>query len=227
MLFYFKLSFENIILVQATIRKFFRLHIYFRCLMVSEEKIVDGCIAGKRKAFNLLYKKYAPVMLGVCMRYCKSAPEAEDVLQEGFIKVFKNMRKFRKEGSFEGWIKRIMINTAIDNYQSSLKHYFHAHIEDLDETIILGTQADHEWEPPQDKISRNKIMALVQQLPDGYRMVFNLYAIEGMGHKEIAGLLHITESTSKTQLFKARRSLKNLLKQLSERQEKQYSYNDQ
>ena len=188
--------------------------------MISEEKIVEGCIAGKRKAFNLLYKRHAPVMLGVCMRYCKNAPEAEDVMQEGFIKVFKNMDKYRKTGSFEGWIKRIMINTAIDNYQSSLKHYFHANIDELEDTLVMAGQSDPEWEPPQEKVSRMKLMDLIQQLPDGYRMVFNLYAIEGMGHKEIAGMLNVSESTSKTQLFKARRALKGMLQQATERQEK-------
>lgn len=195
--------------------------------MISEEKIVEGCIAGKRKAFNMLYKRYAPIMLGVCMRYCKSTAEAEDVLQEGFIKVFKNMRNFRKEGSFEGWIKRIMINSALDNYKSSLKHYFHSNIEDMDEHHVLASGEESGWDPPQQMVSNEKLMSLIQQLPDGYRMVFNLYAFEGMGHKEIAALMDISENTSKTQLFKARRSLKRSIRELTEKRNKNYTYNVQ
>ncbi len=182
--------------------------------MISEEKIVEGCLAGKRKAYNVLYKRYASKMLGLCMRYSKSFPEAEDVLQEGFIKVFKNIDNFRRQGSLEGWIKRIMINTAIDNYQSSLKYYFHSDIDEIVETKILDGDRIRDDELQLEKISKEKLMVLIQELPDGYRMVFNLFAIEGFSHRKIAGMLYISESTSKTQLLKARRRLKKQLKEI-------------
>lgn len=187
--------------------------------MISEEKIVEGCLAGKRKAYNVLYKRYASKMLGLCMRYSKSFPEAEDVLQEGFIKVFKNIDNFRRQGSLEGWIKRIMINTAIDNYQSSLKYYFHSDIDEIVETKILDGDRIRDDELQLEKISKEKLMELIQELPDGYRMVFNLFAIEGFSHRKIAGMLYISESTSKTQLLKARRRLKKQLKEICLKQE--------
>ena len=187
--------------------------------MISEEKIVEGCLAGKRKAYNVLYKRYASKMLGLCMRYSKSFPEAEDVLQEGFIKVFKNIDNFRRQGSLEGWIKRIMINTAIDNYQSNLKYYFHSDIDEIIETKILDGDRIKDDELQLEKISKEKLMELIQELPDGYRMVFNLFAIEGFSHRKIARMLYISESTSKTQLLKARRRLKKQLKEIYLKQE--------
>ncbi len=180
--------------------------------MISDEQIIAGCIEGRRKAYSLLYRKFASTMLGVCMRYCNNKSEAEDVLQEGFIKVFSHISSFRKEGSFEGWIKRIMINAAIDNYQHNLKHYFHADVDEIDEFTIIGDAESHDPDLPQDiEIPKEKLMELIQQLPEGYRMVFNLYAIEGLGHKEIAAMLSISENTSKTQLMKARRNLRRML----------------
>jgi len=182
--------------------------------MISDEKIINGCISGKRRAFEQLYKKYAPPMLGICMRYCRSFAEAEDVLQDGFIKIYSNIKKFRRQGSFEGWIKRIMINTAIDNYQASLKYYFHQNIEELDERTILD---DSDNELPvfkETNVTKEKLMTLVQNLPEGYRMVFNMFAIDGMSHKDIAALLNISESTSKTQLLKARKKLKTEVREL-------------
>jgi RNA polymerase sigma factor (sigma-70 family) len=175
--------------------------------MVSEEKIVEGCIAGQRNAYNLLYKRYAAVMLTVCMRYSKSKAEAEDVLQEGFIKVFANIQKFRKDGSFEGWIRRIMVNTAINNYHSNLKHYYQQDIEEIGEIKDLDTEVDDGLKMNR-SISKEKLMGMIQSLPDGYRMVFNMFAIEGYSHKEIAEAFEISENTSKSQLSKARKALK-------------------
>jgi len=176
--------------------------------MISDEKIINGCLSGKRRAYSMLYKKYAQPMLGLCMRYCRSLSEAEDVLQEGFIKIYKNIGNFKHKGSFEGWIKRIMINTAIDNYQSSLKDAFHMSIESMEESMI---HEENNQEFPafrESGISREKLMTLIQNLPEGYRMVFNMYAIDGFSHKDIAKELGISESTSKTQLLKARKKLK-------------------
>jgi len=182
--------------------------------MNSDEQIIAGCLEGKRKAFNLLFRKHAPVMLGVCMRYCKNRIDAEDVMQDGFIKVFTQISKFRKEGSFEGWIKRIMINAAIDNYQSNLKHAFHADVSELEEAISIGDDEDLENDIPDHlNIGKETLMQMIQALPDGYRVVFNLYAIENFSHKEIASILGISENTSKTQLLKARKALRKKIEE--------------
>ena len=143
-------------------------------------------------------------MLTICMRYCKDRSEAEDIMQEGFIKVFSNLKKFRGEGSFEGWIKRIMVNTAINHYQRNLKHYFHNPLEDIQEAI--GDFDDDDFHPDEN-ITRTRLLSLIQELPEGYRFVFNLYVFENYSHKEIAKALNISVNTSKTQLFKARKWL--------------------
>jgi RNA polymerase sigma-70 factor (ECF subfamily) len=183
--------------------------------MIPDDQIIDGCMAGKRKSFSLLYKKYASVMLGVCMRYCKNRIDAEDVMQDGFLKVFSQVHKFRREGSFEGWIKRIMINAAIDNYQSNLRLSFIQDSTHLHEHAELIDAAEDDDDLPEAlSISKQKLMVMIQQLPDGYRMVFNLYAIEGFGHKDIAAMLGITESTSKTQLLKARKVLRKKIESM-------------
>lgn len=172
----------------------------------------------------MLYRKYASVMLGICMRYCKSRDDAEDVLQEGFIKVFSNMEKYRHLGSFEGWIKRIMINSAIDHYKQNLHHAFHVDFNENETADMVDGQEVHDPNPPQGTvIPKETLMALIQTLPDGYRMVFNLYAIEGMGHRDISESLGISESTSKTQLMKARRSLREKVNELL----RQYEFNNQ
>ena len=146
------------------------------------------------------------------MRYAKNKDEAEDILQEGFIKVFSNLKKFRGEGSFEGWIKRIMVNTAINHYQRNLKHYFHNQLEDIQEAI--GEFNDEDFHPD-DNISRKKLLSLIQELPEGYRFVFNLYVFEDYSHKEIAETLNISVNTSKTQLFKARKWLMKRVENLN------------
>ena len=181
--------------------------------MKTDDEIIIGCQKGKRKAYSRLFESYAPVMLGVCMRYCKNRNDAEDVMQDGFIKVFSQIHKFRFEGSFEGWMKRIMINAAIDNYQTNLKHAFHEDVSELDEDTVMETSPDDDI-PNKLGIGHDKLMQMVQELPDGYRMVFNLFAIENYNHKEIAALLGISENTSKTQLLKARKSLKNKIEAL-------------
>ncbi len=183
--------------------------------MNSDDQIIVGCLDGKRKAFSQLFERYAPVMLGVCMRYCKNRIDAEDVMQDGFIKVFGQIHKFRRDGSFEGWIKRIMINSAIDNYKSNLKHAFH---EDVSEILQASEMADYHDDdddlPDEMNIPHGKLMEMIQELPDGYRVVFNLFAIENFNHKDIASLLGISENTSKTQLLKARKALRKRIEAL-------------
>lgn len=177
--------------------------------MNSDDQIIVGCLEGKRKSYNLLFKNYAPVMLGICMRYCKNRIDAEDVMQDGFIKVFTQIQKYRNEGSFEGWIKRIMINAAIDNYQSNLKHAFHEDVSEIGQSgVMIDNPDENDDLPGEMNIPQEKLMQMIQDLPDGYRMVFNLYAIENYIHKDIASLLGISENTSKSQLMKARKVLR-------------------
>lgn len=172
--------------------------------MASEKEIIKGCIRKSKKYQKLLFDKYAPVLLPLCMRYSHNRATAEDILQEGFMKIFDNLKKFRYEGSLEGWMKRIMVNTALNHYRANLKHFYHKDVEDYSESI-----------PSQDTISDNlevqDILAVVQKLPPGYRSVFNMFDIEGYSHKEIAEKMGISENTSKTQLLKARKLLRKML----------------
>jgi len=175
--------------------------------MVGENQIIEECKRGKHDSFGMLYKKYAPLMLGICYRYSKTKDEAEDVLQEGFIKAFQKIKSFKGKGSFEGWIRRIMINTAINNYKANIKHYYH---DDIDKDTNINLKADEELPfENENNISQNQIIKLIQELPAGYQMVFNLYVIEGLTHQEIAEELEVSINTSKSQLSKARRWLRN------------------
>jgi len=174
--------------------------------MTVDRKIIEDCIAGKRRAQNKLYHMFAGIMLGICIRYTNNRTEAEDILQEGFIKVFKNINSLKEYGSIEGWIRRIMVNTAITHVKKN-KIFF----DELIESEITEMEQEKESYSPVDP--ETLIMA-IHQLPNGYRMVLNLYVFEDYSHKEIADTLNISESTSKSQLFKARRSIKNSLEKL-------------
>lgn len=174
---------------------------------LSEKEIIRGCLRRKRKAQKALFDQYHSTMMGICMRYAKSQAEAEDVLLMGFTRIYKKIKQFSGQGSFEGWMKRIMVNVAIDNFRKNQKYYYH---DDIEETHATSVPTD---EIP-DTFSVGDIMNTIQQLPPGYRMVFNLFAIEGYSHKEIAGMLGISESTSKTQLLKARKKLQAQLSYL-------------
>jgi RNA polymerase sigma factor (sigma-70 family) len=165
------------------------------------DSLLEGCKKCDRKAQESLYKTLASRMMGVCIRYAKDTNEAEDVLQMGFVKVFQKVSEFRGEGSFEGWIRRIMVNTAIESYRKNLRNL---NVVDIDEV----------YDQPQSTFDMNglelkDLLKLVQQLSNGYRLVFNMYVIEGYSHKEIAGQLGITEGASKSQLSRARAILKN------------------
>lgn len=174
--------------------------------MLPEEKnMIEGCVEGKRSYQKMLYDRFASKMLGVCMRYAKDRAEAEDMLQEGFVKVFQNIARFKYEGSFEGWVRRIMVFTAINFF----KHRTRKFQEDLDQD---GYDAPFE-DDIVDKISAKEIIALMQQLPEGYRVIFNLYAVEGYTHKEIGDMLGIAVGTSKSQYARARSAMQQLLAQ--------------
>lgn len=180
--------------------------------MTSNDQIIEGCKNGKRHAFNMLYKRYAALLLGVCLRYSRSKTEAEDILQEGFIKVFKKIESYEGRGSFEGWLKRIMVNTAINHFKSTRKFQSH---EDIDNNNDLTDGNDYDdYVGNHGNFKQEELMQMINDLPDGYRMVFNLYVFEGMSHKEIAEIMDFKESTSKSQLSKARRFLKRKIIEL-------------
>lgn len=158
--------------------------------------LLEGCKAGNRQTQEMLYKQTASKMLAVCMRYAKDRMEAEDVLQLGYIKVFQKVKDYRGEGSFEGWIRRIMVNTAIESYRKNLRTLSIVSIEDAYEQPAQGFDYS--------SLGMQDLMKVIQKLADGYRMVFNMYIIEGYSHKEIAETLGITEGASKSQLSRAR-----------------------
>jgi len=159
-----------------------------------------GCKAGDRKMQEMLYRQTAPKMLAVCMRYARDRMEAEDVLQQGYIKVFQKVDAYRGDGSFEGWIRKVMVNTAIESYRKNLRTLNVVPIEDAFEQPSSGFDFS--------RLGMQDLMGIIQKLSDGYRMVFNMYIIEGYSHKEIAEALGISEGASKSQLSRARAILK-------------------
>ncbi|GJM33063.1 MAG: DNA-directed RNA polymerase sigma-70 factor [Saprospiraceae bacterium] len=166
---------------------------------VTEKELIEGCIQEKRVCQQEVFRRYAGKMMSVCLRYTRHRMEAEDILQDAFIKVFDHLGKFQHKGSFEGWIRRIVINTALKNY--SRKSYSH-------EQIGVEYHPDVPVEPTVfSNLGEEDLLELIAGLPEGYRLVFNLYAIEGYSHKEIADMLGIQESTSRSQLVKARKLL--------------------
>lgn len=174
----------------------------YRAMNITLEDIIKDCKRGKRKAQKMLYEKYYRQMLGICLRYCASKPEAEDVMLAGFMNLFTKIELYTGSGSFEGWMKKVMINTAIDNFRKQKKN-----VDLCDISLIEEVLGEENFIP--ETFSINEILNMVQKLPTGYRTVFNLYAIEGFSHQEIAEMLGVTVNTSKTQLFKARKMLQN------------------
>ena len=165
--------------------------------------LVAQCIDNQPKAQKALFELLAPKMYSICLRYAKDQDEAKDILQESFIKVFNNLSRFENKGSFEGWVKRIFINTSIEFYRRNRKQDIVDNLDNVQEkpiesqTIALLKAAD--------------LMKLVDRLPKGYRTVFNLFVVEGFSHDEIANMLGISENTSKSQLHKARLYLQELV----------------
>ncbi|MDD2412069.1 MAG: sigma-70 family RNA polymerase sigma factor [Bacteroidales bacterium] len=182
--------------------------------IMTDEELVKGCVEGKSKFQQALYNKFAPVMKGVCIRYSDTIEEAEDILQDGFIKVFLNLKNFRLDGSLEGWVRRIMVNTALNYYRAKQKSSYHANIDEIVE-IVEDVRIDN-----YDKLNTKVLLQMIEELPPGYRMVFNMFEIEGYSHKEIADELNVSVNTSKSQLLKARRSLQQKINELTESENK-------
>lgn len=169
----------------------------------SETDLIKGCIQGSPEMQRALYERFSPKMYGVCLRYCDNPEDASDVLQEGFIKVYKSLSKFRSEGSFEGWIRRIFVNTAIEHYRKKVKLY---NVTEAQENTIEDTELDI-----LSSLAVKDILNIINELSPGYKQVFNMHVIEGYSHKEIAGILGITEGTSKSQLARAKGVLKKII----------------
>lgn len=175
---------------------------------ISETDLIKGCIEGDRRTQEELYNRFAPKMYAVCLRYASNAEEAQDILQDSFIKVFKKLDSFRGEGSFEGWIRRIFVNTSIEYFRR--KKYMQP-VTEKEENTIEG-----KYVSVLDSLAEKDILELITQLSPGYRTVFNLYVVEGYSHKEIGEMLGISEGTSKSQLSRAKGILQDLVRKYVE-----------
>lgn len=170
--------------------------------MCNLEKIIEKCQKGDRKAGEQLYKMFSPKMYAICIQYSKTREEAEDNLQDGFIKVLESIGQYAGKGSFEGWMKRIFINTALEKFRKNRSVQIVDEVPDMvDEDIDDGID-----------IPSNVLFDFVSQLPEKYRLVFNLYVVEGLQHKDIAKELGISEGTSKSNLARAKEILKKKIK---------------
>jgi len=176
-------------------------------------KLIKGCLRNDRLAQKEFYHYFADNMYALCLRYTGNEDEAKDVLQDAFIKVFKNLKQYKSKGSFHGWVRRIVVNTALERFRDK-NYLFALHADDVDEVNVEG------YSHVLEEISKKEIMNLVQSLTPQYRVVFNLYAIEGYSHKEIAEMLNIKEGTSKSNLSRAREILKEKLTALFEEKRK-------
>jgi RNA polymerase sigma factor (sigma-70 family) len=171
---------------------------------ITESDLINGCMEGNRRMQEELYRRFSPRMYAVCLRYATNSEEAQDILQEGFIKVFKKLDSFRGDGSFEGWIRRIFVNTAIEHFR---RRKYLMPVTEKEENTIEG-----KYTSALDDLGVKDIMALVQELSPGYRTVFNMYVVEGYTHKEIADMLGISEGTSKSQLSRAKVILQDMVR---------------
>lgn len=174
---------------------------------MNEQQIIAGCKEKKGDAQKALYEKYARLMFGICLRYTSDEETAKDLLQEGFIKVFNHIHSFQDKGSFEGWLKRIFINQALENIRKSkVNLQMSDNIQDIPDVV------DNNTEERMYDISEADLLQMIRELPKGYATIFNLYAIEDLSHKEIARMLNISEGTSRSQYVRARQILQEKVK---------------
>ena len=162
------------------------------------KKIINGCLAGNRRDQELLYRRHAAKLYAVCLQYSGNDEEARDILQEGFIKIFENLVHYKHEGSFEGWMRRIVVNTALEKYRNRHNLY---RVDDIDTIPEQDAEPDN---MDYSGLGVSDLLDIIRELPPKYRMVFNLYAIEGYSHKEISKMVNISEGTSKSNLSRAR-----------------------
>lgn len=166
--------------------------------MTEIKEIIKGCLEGNRRDQELLYRRHAAKLYAVCLQYSGNNEEARDILQEGFIKIFENLDSYKHEGSFEGWMRRITVNTALEKFRSRNNLY---RVDDIDQMPEPDAEPDNQ---DYAGLEAADLLEIIRELPPKYRMVFNLYAIEGYSHKEISEMLSISEGTSKSNLSRAR-----------------------
>jgi RNA polymerase sigma factor (sigma-70 family) len=172
----------------------------------SESDIIEGCILGNPRMQRMLYEKFSPKMYALCIRYAGNTDDAQDILQDGFVKVYSNIGKYKGTGSFEGWIRRIIVNTAIEHFRK--KNMLYA-IDEKTE-IQLADENSNVF----NQLEAKELLEIIKSMPAGYRTVFNLYAVEGYTHKEIATMMNLTEGTSKSQYARAKSWLQERIKKL-------------
>jgi len=180
--------------------------------ILSEKSLIENCINGNRKSQKELYDMFSSKMYAICLRYAKNQMDAEDILQDGFVKLFNNLYKFRGEGSFEGWVRRIFVNTAIEHLRKNNVKFADS---DGFEEVIADKQTT-----ALDGLFEKDLINTSMKLSEGYRTVFSLYAVEGYSHKEIAVKLGISESTSKSQFSRAKAILRDILQNKSNKKAK-------
>lgn len=184
--------------------------------MESLQALVKGCLDGNAKNQKQLYDRYAPKMMSICARYANNDGEAADILQDGFVKVFQNLKQLKYPEQLESWIRGIIVNTALDNLRRKKPH--------LGKEVELYDNYDQEAnEDITSQMSEEEIIKLIQTLPEGYRMIFNMYAIEGYSHPEIGEKLNITPGTSKSQYARAKKLLQEKFRKTNQEFIKQYS----
>lgn len=169
--------------------------------------LVSACTKGDSRAQRALFDKFAPKMLSICKRYIPNGEESEDVLQDAFVKIFQKIGDFKQEGSLEGWMRRIVVNTALDAIRKNKKWLGVAQVEAVENQVSFDDNAF-------DNMDVNHLLQMINDMPDGYRVVFNMFAIEGYSHKEIADTLGVSENTSKSQYSRARAFLRTQLEQI-------------
>ena len=175
---------------------------------MSDTQIIDGCVRHDRRSQQALYNKYSRFLLGICLRYAADSDEAEDILQEVFLKIYFNITDYSGTGSFTGWLRKVAVNTAINHYHKNLKYRYHDNIDEY-VTVETGVASFEE-----DYFTADELYKTLNELPAGYRTIFNLYAVEGYKHKEIAEMLDIDVNTSKSQYSRAKASIREKLENL-------------
>lgn len=175
---------------------------------MSDRQIIEGCARNERKAQQELYNRYSHFLLGVCLRYASDKAEAEDILQDSLLKIYFNIKDYSGTGSFIGWLRKIAVNTAITHYHKHLKFRYYVDIEDY----VSAESGVSSFE--EDLFTSDELFRVLNGLPAGYRMVFNLYAVEGYKHKEIAKMLGIDTNTSKSQYSRAKAAIREKLDKL-------------
>lgn len=176
-------------------------------LEMDDTTLVKECVIGNPRAQRALFDRFASKMLGVCIRYAKDTEQAEDILQDGFVKVFSKLKDFKSEGSLEGWVRRVMVNTALDQIRKNGKM-----LGDISTDDVAYKLEDND--PIIETLMAQDLMKMIKAMPEGYKVVFNMFAIEGYSHAEIAETLGITESTSKSQYSRARAYLRERIEKI-------------